>query len=288
MQTYPHVFAYGKPDEQGRQRYAFRFCILDPLRCSAKPGRPRKLATATCTGTLVIAQGVIQQREEVEPFYSAEEAALECDRWKFWLTRNKGARKLQFSLGEYHDVESAHQCSKYNCSIEDMQPSEFLARFIAANTEVWDILENTAESTAWNPHSELHNAQKRLQETQDNPENFSDEERTRAHSIKDWARKFHTHMETVAEVEAYGPRKLEAEIAVLVQALNNGLRHAEEWRRPEKPGFFFRPIMEKILEYRKQLKAMLDAGTKLQAEVNAFTQQLTIKTAELKNERLKI
>jgi hypothetical protein len=288
MQTYLHVFAYGRPDEQSRQRYAFRFCVLDPFRRNAKPGRPRKLATATCTGMLTVVQGIIQRREEVEPFYSAEEAALECDRWKFWLLKHKGARKLDFSLGSYDAVESAHQLSKYNCSIEDMEPSEFLKRFVAANEDALFILENTAESNGWDPNTELHEAEKRLQETRDNPENFSDEEKSRAHHIKDWARHYNTHMQTVAEVEAYGPRKLEAEIAVLVQALNNGLRHAAEWRRPEKPGFFFRPIIEKILEYRKQLKAALDAGTKLQAEINAFTQQLTTKTAELKNERLKI
>ncbi len=288
MQTYLHVFAYGRPDDQGQQRYAFRFCVLDPFRRNAKPGRPRKLATATCTGILTRVQGVIREREEVEPFYSAEDAALECDRWKFWLLRNKGARKLDFSLGSYDAVESAHRLSKYNCSIEDMEPSEFLKRFIRDNEDALFVLESTAESTAWNPHTELHDAQKRLQDVLDHPENFSAEQRKRAHDIKDWARHYNTHMQTVAEVEAYGPRKLESEIAVLVQALNNGLRHAEDWHRPEKPGFFFRPVMEKILEYRKQLKALLDAGTKLQAEVNAFTQQLTTKTAELKNERLKI
>lgn len=281
LERYPHVFRYGAPRSDGKQRWAFRFSIVDtnPIRDGVK-GRPGALAT--------VLHASYQDNTNQEHFYlSAEEAAVECDAWKFHLNRNYAMQKFTWSLGSYDRFAVAYAGKHKGASPQDYNPSRELTAFINANAEVWQRLACFAVSGAWNPESELHQARRAVNEGRNNPE-VAEERQRRNHAILDWANRFKHHMALRHDVEAYGAGKLEAEAKMNVDMLEKLHRYTHNWPRPENPHWDFRTVLEGMAEDRKQVEKLLAAMKARKLAVETFLAKLSLDTEALKKERMKI
>lgn len=281
-EQFPHVFRYGRPLDVKDQRWAFRFSIVDPSTTFHR-GRPRSLAMVLCAE--------VTEDGESRRFYSAQEAALECDFWKFYLATHYSVQKLSWSLGSRAAFESAYT-TRHGVAPQERVASPELQQFISDNSEVWLHIGNFAQSTAWDPDQTLYEANKTMAEVErlreagePIPPSRTFEER---HALLDWAKKWKHHCALLEEVRAYGEKKLLAEASMNADLLNKAARYAESWPRPSKPSFYFQRIFEKLADDRKKILALLEEIKATQVAVESFVAQLPVAEEELKREKLNI
>jgi len=258
----------------GTQRWAFRFSIVDPQRRKIR-GRPNALAVA-------LAAGVGEKH-----FTTPRRAAIECDTWKFYLSRYYGMTKFIWSLGDYDSFAAAY-FSEHNAQLEDYQPGRELRAFIAANEDVWQMLLGSEPNGAWNPDIELHTARQRVESAR-NDTTLTHEEKNRRHAILDWAKKFKNHLQLCREVEEYGIGKLQAEAKLNVDMLEKLNKCLANWQRPPKPPHLtFRLLLEVLDDDRKAVVELLERFRAHQLKVNAFVAGLSLDKEDLKKERIKL
>lgn len=279
LERYVHVFRYGRPVAAENQRWAFRFSIVDP-HCEWRRGRPAALVT-------VLSSMFSSPDGTEKSFLTQHRAAVECDTWKFYLSRYYGMQKIAWSFETYDRFASAYATEHSGESPEDYKPSPELNKFINENAEVWQRLLSVAPSGAWNPDSELHMARQRITACKLDPETTS-ERRAQLEAIMDWANRFKDHLTLVEQVEAYGKSKLDAEARMNVQLLRKALRYAETWPRPKTTHMKFGIILDALAADRQKLTALLKEFESREIEVFAFTSKLSLDTEALKKERIKL
>lgn len=280
IERYTHVFRYGDERPDGKQRWAFRFSIVDPnpLRVGLK-GRPGALVT-------ILHAEYQNAANEYCDYFSARDAAVECDTWKFYLSRNYGVQKLVWSLGSYEAFAGAYATKHNGASPEDYKASRELDAFINAHAEVWQKLATVAASGAWNPDSELHAARRAVEQGKNNPEVEEDRQR-RNYAILDWAKRFKNHMTLRQEVEEHAG-KLQAESKMNVDMLEKLRHYTINWPRPENPHWDFRKVLDVMATNRKKLEELLKDMEAQKLLVDSFLAKLTLDTESLKQERIKL
>lgn len=276
-ERYPHVFRYGKPDSRNRQRWAFRFAIVDPHQAHVR-GRPAALVNAF--------GAAIGKGDNEQCFYTPHRAAVECDTWKFYLGRYYGVPNLTWSFGSYDQFSLAYGSTHKGASPEDYTASKELSDFIAANAEVWERI-TSSEPGGWNADLELHSAQRNLDKVRNSSE-YTDDEKRRYYTMLDWAKRFKNHMTLVREVEEYGATKLEAEATMNVDLLEKARRYALHWSRPAQPHFHLRGMLEQLAADREKIEELLVRLRTTQLSVRAFVAKLPLDTEVLKEERIKL
>lgn len=265
---YKHVFRYGTKLSNDKQRWAFRFAILDPEPRVGR-GRARALAVAYCCG-LKDAKG------EVQPFWSAQDAAVVCDAWKCYLQRYKGWGGVEWSLGTYDNAALAYS-SAFGHSIEDYQPTEELNLFIRENDEAFAVLERGIQSNAWDPDVVMHAAEKAL----------ARERSSYNLAVRQWAVEYKDHCKLVQSFESFGADKFDIEISRYISLVERLMKCAP-WRLPDNVHFRLATQLDKYRARRKSFAKLLEELRNEQTELRAFAAGLPLRTAELKQERVKI
>jgi hypothetical protein len=278
---YRHVFKYGRAEDANDQRWAFRFSITDPTN-THRSGRRPSLCTAFCSALKV--------GEVVHTFRTAREAAIECDIWKFYLSRFHAVTNLLWSFETFDAFSSAYSAAHNGASAQSiLHPGAELKKFIDANEDVWEQFLSVQPANLFNPDIELHRAIQSVEQIESLPA-ISSDERTRRHMILAWAKRYKDHSKLCRQVEAYGVAKLECEAKMNVDMLEKTWRYAAGWPRPnpKTTDLRFSKYLEKLAGARQEIKALAEKMRALQLEVETFTRGLPLTTEEMKQERVKL
>ena len=282
---YRHVFSYGYPISDGSQRWAFSFSVPGPSSADARlRGRPSGLLRAKCVSRTVETSAVF--------FWSAEEAAVECDFWKQAISDRFGI-EIQPSFESTEDYENAFR-KLHNCwPHEDVRINIELSNFIKALDEVItsSLSESPELASCLDPKKGLSGrrelfesrARKNQMESESGsePGKYTSDDWAAIDARIQWAVKLSELQKIEEFLNGYKVTKFEAEANVNLGLVIKALNYSKNFQHPREAPHKLRPLLKRLGEDRAEFEKLHERCVETAKQLKGLFEYLSTVKAEL-------